>query len=123
MVRFFCHSSENEYPPEVTITGPLLVPDMDTAPLSPSLIHVSDLDTPDHWLTLHLVTLPANGQLLLTSRGREVVLGHGDSFTVQDMAQGRLRFVHTDGAHREGECVTCARCVSVSAMKCFVNEM
>lgn len=100
---FFLDFSENVYPPEVKITGPLLVPDRDTAPLSPAVIQVTDHDTPGRRLTLHLLTLPANGQVLLTSGGREVVLGYGDSFTVQEMAEGKLRFVHTDGAVRKGE--------------------
>ena len=88
------------------ITGPLLVPDRDMALLSPAVVQVTDHDTPGRRLSLHLVTLPANGQLLLTSSGREVVLGHGDSFSAQDMAEGRLRFVHTDDTIRKGEDVT-----------------
>lgn len=35
----------------------------------------------------------------------KLVLGHRDIFSLQDMAVSRLRFVHTDGAIRNGECV------------------
>ena len=100
LLLFFC--TENTYRPEVTVTGRLLVPDTDSIQLTPDLIQVTDHDTPAHRLTLRLLTLPVNGQLLLTRGGRETVLGHRDTFTVRDMIQGRVRFVHADGAYGEG---------------------
>jgi hypothetical protein len=62
-------NAENSHPPTVTVTGPLLVHDRDAAPLTPSLLLVTDPDTPSQRLTFHLLTLPDMGQVLVTQAG------------------------------------------------------
>ncbi|XP_076458587.1 LOW QUALITY PROTEIN: extracellular matrix organizing protein FRAS1-like [Babylonia areolata] len=94
---------ENVHAPKVTITGALVVPDQDTAQLTSQLVHVTDADTPASRLSLHVVTVPDNGPLLVSRGGREVALAQGDTFSLQEMQEGRVRFVHTGVGMRTGE--------------------
>ncbi|KAK7498552.1 hypothetical protein BaRGS_00010212, partial [Batillaria attramentaria] len=94
---------QNVYPPEATVTGQLLVPERDASTVSPHLLQVSDDDTPADRLTVHLDKLPSNGHLLRVSRGREVTLGHDDTFTVMELKEGRIRFVHRGGSEGKDE--------------------
>lgn len=94
---------ENKYPPEAKVTGQLLVRDIDAATVPSHLIQVSDIDTPADRLTVHLEKLPVNGQLMRIRGGREVILGHDDTFTVMDLMEGKVRFIHRGGLELKDE--------------------
>ncbi|AWP07675.1 putative extracellular matrix protein FRAS1 [Scophthalmus maximus] len=106
-----CHA--NSHPPALQVNGSLLVPLGGFAPLSPSLLRVTDADSPAERLVFQLVRSPSNGRLVLFGgeggegragggRGHELT-GDRASFTWAELRSGRVQFGHQKDKARTGE--------------------
>lgn len=86
----------NIRPPLLHISGSLLVPLGGSAPLPPSLLQVTDPDSPPQQLVFRLVQAPSNGELLLLGGGGTEArqLHRGDTFGWAELKGGRVRFRH-----------------------------
>ncbi|KAF0034366.1 hypothetical protein F2P81_014432 [Scophthalmus maximus] len=107
------HASANSHPPALQVNGSLLVPLGGFAPLSPSLLRVTDADSPAERLVFQLVRSPSNGRLVLFGgeggegragggRGHELT-GDRASFTWAELRSGRVQFGHQKDKARTGE--------------------
>lgn len=98
--RICSSSSANSRPPVLHVNGSLLVPLGGLAPLPPTLLQVSDPDSPVERLVFSLVQAASNGELLLFGEegggggtdGRE--LNSGDTFSWAELKEGQVRFRH-----------------------------
>lgn len=91
-------SSANRHPPSLHVNGSLLVTLGDFAPLPPTLLQVSDPDSPPEALVFSLAQAPGNGELLLykvDGRGTEIrELNLGDTFSWAELQDGQVHFRH-----------------------------
>ncbi|XP_029366253.1 extracellular matrix organizing protein FRAS1 isoform X2 [Echeneis naucrates] len=106
-----CHA--NSHPPSLQVNGSLLVPLGGFAPLPFSLLRTKDPDGNSDRLVFQLVQSPTNGRLLLFERedgderrgrakaGRE--LTRDNTFTLEELKTGRVRFKHHRDKARTGE--------------------
>ncbi|GFR80617.1 extracellular matrix protein FRAS1 [Elysia marginata] len=87
-------SSDNKAAPELTIAGPLRVPYGESVDLPDHMITVSDRDTPLKYVSVVLHAVRVNGQLLRVDQLGSVLISQGDTFSVEDLREGKIRLQH-----------------------------
>lgn len=93
----------NDDPVLVNNTGVIFGPDAsgtppsatETVTLTPDMLKVADLDSPDSQLTYTLTSIPAGGYLTFGTTGKAMPVGY--SFTQVDLAAGNIKFVSLTG--------------------------
>ncbi|KAM8864960.1 extracellular matrix organizing protein FRAS1 isoform 2-T3 [Synchiropus picturatus] len=99
----------NAAPPALQVLGSLLVPLGGRAALVPSLLQVSDPDSPVERMSFHLVQGPRSGRLVLLvwdqdgevgAQAQHQELHKDDTFTWNQLSTGQVQFVHHRGKAR-----------------------
>uniref|UniRef100_A0A4W3I1G5 Fraser extracellular matrix complex subunit 1 n=1 Tax=Callorhinchus milii TaxID=7868 RepID=A0A4W3I1G5_CALMI len=85
------------------ISTGLLVEIGGTEALNTSFISLRDPDTPVENLIFHIVSPPANGKLIKMEKGKEIHLQKGSTFTVKEIREQNIRFVHDKEKSRNGQ--------------------
>ncbi|KAM9446229.1 extracellular matrix organizing protein FRAS1 [Clarias gariepinus] len=93
----------NIHAPSLHINGSFLVAIGGVTPLDPALLSVKDSDTQSENLRLQLLQPPGNGQLTVLENGRERALHKDDTFTVSQVKNRAVRFVHTTAQAKAGQ--------------------
>ncbi|KAL4617481.1 extracellular matrix protein FRAS1-like [Arapaima gigas] len=85
------------------VKGSMLVPVGGSGPLDQSLVALEDLDSDKEELVLLVLQLPSNGKLVRLTDGKEEILNSGDVFTLLDLKNKAVHFMHDKDKSRSGE--------------------
>ncbi|XP_046698206.1 extracellular matrix protein FRAS1 [Silurus meridionalis] len=96
-----CHA--NTHAPSLHINGSFLVAVGGVTPLEPALLSVTDSDSQSESLLLQLVQPPSNGQLTVLEHRQERALYKDDTFTLTQVKNRVVRFVHTEAQTKAGQ--------------------
>ncbi|XP_013371586.1 PREDICTED: extracellular matrix protein FRAS1 isoform X1 [Chinchilla lanigera] len=104
---FSTHSSNETcagktHTPSLHVNGSLTVAIGSMKPLDFSLLNVQLQDGTVEDLLFHVVSTPTNGQLVLSSNGKEAQLDKAGRFSWRDVNQKKVRFVHSKEKLRKG---------------------
>lgn len=93
------------YAPIVVVRGQLDVPEKQSVVLPAWLIQVENIenDTLVDRFTVQLEKLPTSGEIMKVSESQDTLLGEGDMFTLKNLAEGRIWFVHHGSLGQRGK--------------------
>ncbi|XP_041364239.1 extracellular matrix organizing protein FRAS1-like [Gigantopelta aegis] len=85
----------NVSPPVLRVSGLVYVKEGSIVPIPADIFYLRDADTASDKLRLVVLGPPNSGHLVKALHGHDQVLGQEDHFTVQDLQEGKVRFVHS----------------------------
>lgn len=93
------------YAPIVVVRGQLDVTEKQSVVLPAWLIQVENIenDTLVDRFTVQLEKLPTSGEIMKVSESQDTLLGEGDMFTLKNLAEGRIWFVHHGSLGQRGK--------------------
>uniref|UniRef100_A0A8B9RD46 Fraser extracellular matrix complex subunit 1 n=1 Tax=Astyanax mexicanus TaxID=7994 RepID=A0A8B9RD46_ASTMX len=94
----------NTHAPSLHVNGSVFVPLGGVTPLDPAVLSVKDSDSQSESLLLQLLQLPNNGHLTaISEEGGERVLNKDDTFTLSQLRNRAVRFVHNTEQNKFGQ--------------------
>ncbi|XP_069782867.1 extracellular matrix organizing protein FRAS1 [Narcine bancroftii] len=93
----------NIYAPVLHTSNSLFVEIGGSQALNTSVLSVYDADTPSENLVLHVVNPPANGKLIRKQQGKEIHLQKGAMFTISELKEHSILFIHDKDKSRKGK--------------------
>ena len=93
---------ENVSPPNLQVSGVVYVTEGSVVTIPTDMFHLSDPDTPSDQLRLRVLRPPDSGHLVKALHGRDQVIGQEDYFTLDDLRDGKVRFVHSHRTRSNG---------------------
>ena len=82
---------ENLSAPALSASNKIIVSDTPTI-ITTAMISVHDADTSDDQIHIHVIRAPRNGDIMKVAGDNEDVMSARDSFTMQDIVDGRIVF-------------------------------
>ncbi|XP_017560623.2 extracellular matrix protein FRAS1 [Pygocentrus nattereri] len=93
----------NTHAPSLHINGSHLVPLSGVTPLDPALLSIKDSDSQSESMVLQLVQPPNNGRLVVLEEDKERSLRKDDTFSLAQLRNRAVRFVHTTDQSKFGQ--------------------
>ncbi|XP_035826399.1 extracellular matrix protein FRAS1 [Aplysia californica] len=88
---------DNSYPPKLEVLAELTVKEGGMADLSNEIVHVTDQDTGQNYLSLKIESITPLGQVIKVDIMGNTLLNEGDTIRLEDVMYNKVRFLHGMG--------------------------